>query len=71
MESNSMGSRVQKKLKNNLVTAAEKAIDRLLTAQPNMHEGNISVELRDTPQMTSSVGQSKVSITLTVTTKDI
>ena len=71
MESTSMGSRVQKKLKSQLVTAADKAIDRLLKANPNMHEGDIKVKLVDYPQLTSTVGEREVSITLTVTSGDL
>lgn len=69
MESNSMGSKVQKKLKNNLTTSSEKAVDRLLSENPNLHEGSITVGI-SSPERNAK-GETEVSFTIKVTSKDL
>ena len=66
MESKSMGSRLQKKLKSDIMKSLEVAVDQVLSDNPNVHEGKISAKAMPYPQMTSTVGTSLIGVELSV-----
>lgn len=66
LESQSMGSRLQKKLKSSIMKSLEVAVDQILSDNPSIHEGKIIAKAKPYPQMTSTVGESTIGVELKV-----
>lgn len=66
LKSESMpASRLQKQLRKDMMNQAKSAIDQLLRANPEVHEGKVSVELKSS-QMSSTENEGVLDILLKV-----